>query len=82
MANIQPPLELKTRPWFCLGHGAKAIMLVFFPWHLFNVFVGNCDIDFFIFCHHFCIMRPKYLKFERDQNATDKNSNGINERAK
>jgi hypothetical protein len=47
----------------------------------FNVFVGNCDIYFFIFRHRFCIMRLKYLKFERDQNAAEKNSNGINERA-
>jgi hypothetical protein len=35
-------------------------------------FVGNCDIDFFIFRHHFCITRPKFLKFERDQNAAEK----------
>jgi hypothetical protein len=26
--------------------------------------VGNCDIDFFIFCHHFHILNSKFLKFE------------------
>jgi hypothetical protein len=31
--------------------------------------VGNCDIDLFIFCYRFHIMRPKFLKFERGQNA-------------
>ena len=25
--------------------------------------LGNCDIDFFIFCHCFGIMRPKFSKF-------------------
>ncbi len=31
--------------------------------------LGNCDIDFFIFRYRFHIMRLKYLKFARDQNA-------------
>ncbi len=33
--------------------------------------IGNCDIDFFIFCHRFCITRPKFLKFKRDQNVAE-----------
>jgi hypothetical protein len=48
----------------------------------FNVFVGNCDIYFFIFRHRFCIMRLKYLKFKRDQNAAEKIQIALNERAK
>ncbi len=34
--------------------------------------VGNCDIDFFIFRHRFQIGRPKFTKFERDLNASEK----------
>jgi len=34
--------------------------------------LGNCDIYFFVFCHRFHIMRPKFPKFERDQNAAQK----------
>ncbi len=34
--------------------------------------LGNCDIYIFIFCHRFYIMRQKFLKFERDRNATEK----------
>jgi hypothetical protein len=41
--------------------------------------VGNCNIDVFIFWHQFQIMRMKFTKFERDQNATEKFSNYINE---
>jgi hypothetical protein len=33
--------------------------------------MGNHDIDFYIFHHHFQIFRPKFLKFERGQNATE-----------
>jgi hypothetical protein len=29
---------------------------------------GNCDIDFFIFRCQFQIVRPKFTKFEKDQN--------------
>ncbi len=32
----------------------------------------NCEIDIFIFRHCFWISRPKLVKFERDQNATEK----------
>ncbi len=31
--------------------------------------VGNCDFDIFNFRHCFCIMRLKFQKFERTQNA-------------
>jgi len=34
--------------------------------------LGNCYIDFLIFCLHFGIIRVKFLKFEKDQNATEK----------
>ncbi len=27
--------------------------------------VGNCDSDFFIFWHRFCIMSLKFLKFKK-----------------
>jgi hypothetical protein len=33
--------------------------------------IGNCDIDIFIFRHRFQ-MRPKFAKFKRDWNATEK----------
>jgi hypothetical protein len=34
--------------------------------------VGNCDIDFFIFCHHFCIKSPQFLNLEGVQNFAEK----------
>ncbi len=37
--------------------------------------LGNCDIVSFVFCDCFCIMSPKFLKFERDQNVAEKNLN-------
>jgi len=43
---------------------------------------GKCNIDFFIFRHLFCIMRLKFLKFERDQNTAKKIQIGIKESAK
>ncbi len=43
------------------------------PIHEFHiVIVGNYDIDFDIFNCCFGIMRPKLLKFERDQNVAEK----------
>ncbi len=42
---------------------------------------GNFDIDFFITCHCFCIMRPKFLKLKRGQNAAGTFQIGNNERA-
>ncbi len=27
--------------------------------------ISNCNIDIFIFHHRFCIMSPKFMKFER-----------------
>jgi hypothetical protein len=44
--------------------------------------LGNCDIDFFISRHCFHIMRPKFQKFKRDQNATEKFKIVINESEK
>ncbi len=38
--------------------------------------LGNYHIDFFIFCHHFWIVR---LKLERDQNDKENFQNIINE---
>jgi len=37
--------------------------------------LGNCDIDFFIFC----IARPKFMKLERDQNDIENFGIYINE---
>jgi hypothetical protein len=37
----------------------------------FGFKVGNCNIDFLIFCHRFQIARLKFMKFERDSNATE-----------
>jgi hypothetical protein len=34
--------------------------------------IGNCDIDFFDFHHCYHIMRLKFLKFKRGQNAAEK----------
>ncbi len=34
--------------------------------------LDNCDIDFFIFCHHSCIISPKFLKFKRVWNVAKK----------
>jgi len=34
--------------------------------------LGYCNIDFFIFCHHLCIMRLKISKFEGGQNTAEK----------
>jgi len=31
--------------------------------------LGNTDMDFSIFYHHFCIITPTFPKFERGQNA-------------
>ncbi len=42
--------------------------------------VGSCDIDFFMFRHRFRIMRLKFLKFERVQNAAENFCIGLNER--
>ncbi len=33
--------------------------------------LGNCDVDFYIFRHCFHIMRLKFLKFKRGQNASE-----------
>ncbi len=33
---------------------------------------GNCNIGLFIFRHHFHIMRPKFLKFEKVNNFAKK----------
>jgi hypothetical protein len=33
--------------------------------------VDNCDIEFFIFCHRFCILRLKFPKFKTGQNAAE-----------
>jgi hypothetical protein len=41
--------------------------------------VSNCDIDFFIICHRFCITGKKFPKFERGQNAAEKFQIGNNE---
>ncbi len=40
--------------------------------------VGNCDIDFLIFCHCFHIMWLKFPKFKRYQNAAEIFCIGIN----
>jgi hypothetical protein len=37
--------------------------------------LGNCDIDIFVFRHHFHIMSLKFLKFERVQNGAKKLKN-------
>jgi hypothetical protein len=42
--------------------------------------LGNCDIDFFVFCHRFYIMIPKLPIFERLQNVA-KNLNSVNVKA-
>ncbi len=39
----------------------------------------KCDIDNFIFHHHFHIRRLKFPKFETDQNAAKQFQIGINE---
>jgi hypothetical protein len=33
--------------------------------------MGNYDLNFYIFRHRFQIFRPKFLKFERGQNAAE-----------
>jgi hypothetical protein len=33
--------------------------------------VGHCNIDFFIFCHRFQIFGPKFMKFKREETATE-----------
>ncbi len=37
------------------------------------ILLGNCDIDFLVFRHHFCIMSLKFLKFEIVQNVSEIN---------
>ena len=44
--------------------------------------LGKCDTDFFIFRCCFRIMRLKFPKFKRDQNAAKKFRIGINESEK
>jgi hypothetical protein len=44
--------------------------------------IDNCDIDFFTFRNCVHIMRLKFLKFERDQNAAENFQIGINESMK
>ncbi len=34
--------------------------------------LGNCNIVFFVCCHHFCIMSQKFPKFERVKNVVKK----------
>ncbi len=41
--------------------------------------VGNFNIDFFNFRNRFHLMRPKFPKFERDQNVGEKFWFGKNE---
>ncbi len=43
-----------------------SILYLSVPVVLFEL--GNCDVDFFVFRHHFNITSPKFLKFERVQN--------------
>ncbi len=38
----------------------------------FAYILSNCDIDFFVFCHLFQNMIPKFLKFKRVQNSAGK----------
>ncbi len=72
MANVTVP--------FVIIQKIKNFKMAFFAMCM----VGNCDIEYFTFHHHFCIMRMKYLKFERDQNenATEKFRIHIVEREK
>ncbi len=44
--------------------------------------LGNWDIDFWIFRHHFYIMRKNFQKFERGWNAAEKFWIGNNESMK
>jgi hypothetical protein len=46
---------------------------------IFILLLGNCDIDFFIFWHCFHITSPKFPKFKKDQNDTEKFQIGNNE---
>jgi len=54
---------------------------MYLPIHEFHIVIlGNYDIDFDIFHHRcFAIMKPKLLKFERDQNVTENFLIGIND---
>ncbi len=66
-------LLAKVRPWY------KTRLKSF---QKGKILVRNCDIDFFIFGHCFCIMRLKFLTFERDRNAAENFWNGNNESKK
>jgi hypothetical protein len=40
-----------------------------------NLCLSNCNIDFFVFCHRFCIMSPRFLNFKRSLKDCHKISN-------
>ncbi len=40
--------------------------------HIHKIKLGNCDIDFFVFCQRFQIMSLEFQTFERVQNSAVK----------